>query len=156
MTGVRRLQESIGDGVFLGAHLHTYGFGMPVNDRKYYPFYAKCVELGIPVVMQVGHSAERMPSEMGRPLHIDDIALDFPELTIVGRAHRLAVGGGDDRPGLEAPQRLHRDLGAPPEVPRPVAGRVRELAGQGQGAVGHRLPRHGLPGRARRDRRARA
>ncbi len=84
MTGVRRLQESAADGVFVGAHLHTYGFGIPVNHRRYYPFYAKCVELDIPVVMQIGHSAERMPSEMGRPLHIDDIALDFPELTIVG------------------------------------------------------------------------
>jgi len=84
MSGVRRLQESVADGVFVGAHLHTYGFGIPVNDRKYYPFYAKCAELGVPVVMQVGHSAERMPSEMGRPLHVDDIALDFPELTIVG------------------------------------------------------------------------
>ena len=84
MAGVRRLQASVDDGIFVGAHLHTYGFGIPVNDRKYYPFYAKCDELGIPVVMQVGHSAERMPSEMGRPIHVDDIALDFPDLTIVG------------------------------------------------------------------------
>jgi predicted TIM-barrel fold metal-dependent hydrolase len=84
MTGVRRLQDNIGDGVFVGAHLHTYGFGIPVNHRRYYPFYAKCAELGVPVVMQVGHSAERMPSELGRPIHLDDIALDFPELTIVG------------------------------------------------------------------------
>jgi predicted TIM-barrel fold metal-dependent hydrolase len=68
----------------VGAHLHSYGFGIPVNHRRLYPFYAKCAELGVPVVMQVGHSAERMPSEMGRPIHIDDIALDFPELTIVG------------------------------------------------------------------------
>ena len=55
-----------------------------MNHRKYYPFYAKCAELDVPVVMQVGHSAERMPSELGRPIHVDDIALDFPELTIVG------------------------------------------------------------------------
>jgi predicted TIM-barrel fold metal-dependent hydrolase len=84
MDGVRRLERSVKDGPFVGAHLHTYGFGIPVNHRRYYPFYAKCAELGVPVVMQVGHSAERMPSEMGRPIHIDDIALDFPELTIVG------------------------------------------------------------------------
>jgi len=84
MDGVRRLEQSVREGPFIGAHLHTYGFGIPVNHRRYYPFYAKCAELGIPVVMQVGHSAERMPSEMGRPIHIDDIALDFPELTIVG------------------------------------------------------------------------
>lgn len=84
MAGVQRLDDSIGDGVFVGAHLHTYGFGLPINDRRYYPFYAKCAERGVPVVMQVGHSAERMPSALGRPILIDDIALDFPELTIVG------------------------------------------------------------------------
>jgi predicted TIM-barrel fold metal-dependent hydrolase len=84
MDGVRRLQEAVETGHFVGAHLHPYGFGIPVNHRRFYPFYAKCAELGVPVVMQVGHSAERMPSEMGRPLLIDDIALDFPELDIVG------------------------------------------------------------------------
>ena len=84
MRGVRRLEQWVRTGHFVGAHLHAYGFGLPINHRRFYPFYAKCVELGVPVVMQVGHSAERMPSEMGRPIHIDDIALDFPELTIVG------------------------------------------------------------------------
>lgn len=84
MAGVRRLEESVKDGPFVGAHLHPYGFNIPVNHRRLYPFYAKCAELGVPVVMQVGHSAERMPSAMGRPILIDDIALDFPELTIVG------------------------------------------------------------------------
>jgi len=83
MAGVRRLEHWVKRG-FVGAHLHPYGFGLPVNDRKFYPFYAKCAELGVPVVMQVGHSAERMPSAMGRPILIDDIALDFPELSIVG------------------------------------------------------------------------
>ncbi|MGI5131025.1 amidohydrolase family protein [Pseudonocardia sp. CA-107938] len=83
MRGVRRLEQWVRTGHFVGAHLHAYGFGLPINHRRFYPFYAKCVELGVPVVMQVGHSAERMPSEMGRPIHIDDIALDFPELTIV-------------------------------------------------------------------------
>jgi predicted TIM-barrel fold metal-dependent hydrolase len=86
MEGVRRLERWVkdGDGVFVGAHLHTYGFGIPINHRKYYPFYTKCAELEIPVVMQVGHSAERMPSALGQPVLIDDIALDFPELNIVG------------------------------------------------------------------------
>lgn len=84
MAGVRRLEEWVKEGTFIGAHLHPYGFNIPVNHRRLYPFYAKCAELGVPVVMQVGHSAERMPSAMGRPILIDDIALDFPELTIVG------------------------------------------------------------------------
>ncbi|MGV9797351.1 amidohydrolase family protein [Mycobacterium sp. NPDC003449] len=83
MAGVRQLAASVTDSGFVGAHLHTYGFGIPLNHRRYYPYYAKCVELDVPVVMQVGHSAERMPSELGRPILLDDIALDFPDLKIV-------------------------------------------------------------------------
>lgn len=83
MAGVRDLADSITNGGFVGAHLHTYGFGIPLNHRRYYPYYAKCVELNVPIVMQVGHSAERMPSHLGRPIHLDDVALDFPDLKIV-------------------------------------------------------------------------
>lgn len=84
MVGVKRMEKWMSTGEFVGAHLHTYGFDLPVNHRKYYPFYAKCAELGVPVVMQVGHSAERMPSKHGQPLLMDDIAMDFPELVLVG------------------------------------------------------------------------
>lgn len=83
MEGVKELERSVKELGFIGAHLHTYGFGIPVNDKVYYPYYAKCVELDVPVVMQIGHSAEFMPSETGRPILLDDIALYFPELRIV-------------------------------------------------------------------------
>jgi predicted TIM-barrel fold metal-dependent hydrolase len=83
LSGVRKLEQWVRNGAFVGAHLHTYGFGLAVNDRRYYPFYAKCAELGVPVVVQVGHSAEQMPSALGRPLLLDDVALEIPELTIV-------------------------------------------------------------------------
>lgn len=83
MKGVRELEKAILDHNFIGAHLHTYGFGLPLNHAKYYPFYAKCCELDVPVVLQVGHSAEFMPSSYGRPILLDEIALDFPELRIV-------------------------------------------------------------------------
>lgn len=84
MRGVREVETLVRKHNFKGAFLHTYGFGIPLNHRDYWPFYAKCEELGVPVVMQVGHSAERMPSELGRPIHLDDIALYFPELKLVG------------------------------------------------------------------------
>ena len=56
---------------------------VPIDDKKWYPVYAKCVELDVPLVVQVGHSAESMPSAAGRPLLLDDVALYFPELRIV-------------------------------------------------------------------------
>lgn len=83
MDGVRELERAVKEFNFIGAHIHTYGFELPYNHRRYYPFYTKCVELDVPVIMQVGHSAEFMPSAMGRPIDLDDIALDFPELKIV-------------------------------------------------------------------------
>jgi len=83
MDGVRELQTAVRDWGFEGAHLHSYGWGMDTNHRDFYPFYAKCVELDVPVVIQTGHSAERMPSSAGRPLLLDDVALYFPELRIV-------------------------------------------------------------------------
>ena len=69
---------------FKGVYIHTSGFGIPLTDRLNYRLYARCVELGIPVSMQVGHSAEHMSNERGRPIHLDTVALDYPELTLTG------------------------------------------------------------------------
>jgi len=62
---------------------HPISFGLPPNDKKCYPLYAKCIELGIPVGYQSGHSAEVLPSEPGHPMYADEVAMDFPELTLV-------------------------------------------------------------------------
>jgi len=82
-SGVRHFKNWISEGHFVGAHLHTYGFGLPIDHARYYPYYAACVEADVPLVVQVGHSAERMPSAAGRPILLDQIALDFPDLVIV-------------------------------------------------------------------------
>jgi predicted TIM-barrel fold metal-dependent hydrolase len=59
-------------------------WGLPPTDARYYPLYATCVDLGVPFCTQVGHTGPLRPSETGRPIpYIDQVALDFPELTIV-------------------------------------------------------------------------
>ena len=83
MDGVRALERAVKDHGFVGAHYHPFGFDVPVSDAALYPYYAKCVELGIPVVMQIGHSAEFMPSDVAKPLLLDRVALYFPELKII-------------------------------------------------------------------------
>ena len=51
----------------------------PPTDRRYYPLFAACVELGVPFCTQVGHTGPLRPSETGRPIpYIDQVALDFP------------------------------------------------------------------------------
>lgn len=61
---------------------HPMTFGVSPNDRRCYPLYAKCNELDIAVGLQVGHSAEVLPSDHGRPMLVDDVAIDFPDLRI--------------------------------------------------------------------------
>lgn len=63
-----------------------------VNDiEKCYPFWAKCQELGLKVLFHMGQTGIGMGAPGGRgirqkycrPLDVDDVACDFPELTIV-------------------------------------------------------------------------
>ncbi len=66
---------------------YMYGDGMTglaPNDKHYWPVYLKCAELGVPVAIQVGHTGPLLPSESGRPIYLDEVALAFPELTILG------------------------------------------------------------------------
>ena len=59
-------------------------WGLPPDDRRYYPLYAECVELDIPFCLQVGHTGPLRTSETGRPIpYLENVALDFPELRIV-------------------------------------------------------------------------
>ena len=69
---------------FKGVYVHIYGFDIPLNDAKMYPLFAKCVELDVPVSLQVGHVLEAMPSDGARPMYLDRIACDFPDLKLVG------------------------------------------------------------------------
>lgn len=79
---LRRIEVAVRDQGFSYVWFHPITFGLRPNDRRCYPLYAKCVELGIPVGLQVGHSAEVLPSEVGRPYYVDDVAMEFPTLKI--------------------------------------------------------------------------
>lgn len=81
---LKEVERAIKEYGFKGVYIHCYGFEIPLNHRLFYPLYSKCAELGISVSMQVGHSAEHMPSELARPILLDDIAMDFPEVNFVG------------------------------------------------------------------------
>jgi len=66
---------------------YAYGNGMwapPPSDKMYWPVYVACAELRVPVCIQVGHTGPLLPSECGRPIYLDEVALAFPELTIIG------------------------------------------------------------------------
>lgn len=54
-----------------------------VNDKKLYPVYMKCVELGIPMCINGGIVGPRMPSWPQHVEHFDEVLYDFPDLTMV-------------------------------------------------------------------------
>ena len=84
MEGVRELHRRVTDDGFKGLRMLPWLWETPPTDRRFYPLYAACVELGVPFCTQVGHTGPLRPSETGRPIpYIDQVALDFPELTIV-------------------------------------------------------------------------
>lgn len=78
------IERAVNEFNFKGVYVHIYGFDIPLHDAKMYPLYAKCDELKIPVSLQVGHVLEAMPSEHARPIYLDRIASDFPDLKLVG------------------------------------------------------------------------
>ncbi len=79
---IARIETAVREWGFGYAYFHPITFGVAPNDRRCYPLYSKCVELGVPVGFQVGHSAEVLPSEVGRPMLVDQVAIDFPDLKI--------------------------------------------------------------------------
>jgi len=88
MKGLADLTYAVKECGFVGAHLYPHWFGLAPDHAKYYPYYAKCAELGVPIMMQVGHNLvytreRRLPS-VGRPITLDQVAIDFPELTLIG------------------------------------------------------------------------
>jgi uncharacterized protein len=85
MEAVRELRRCVQELGFVGLRMLPWLWEVPPTDRRFYPLYATCVELGVPFCTQVGHTGPLCPSEPGRPIpYIDQIAIDFPELTIVG------------------------------------------------------------------------
>jgi predicted TIM-barrel fold metal-dependent hydrolase len=88
MSGVRALERAVRDMGFVGAHMYPHWFELAPDHAKWYPFYAKCVELDVPVQMQVGQSLVYTPEQrlksVGRPIALDAVACDFPELKLVG------------------------------------------------------------------------
>ncbi|HUA12550.1 MAG TPA: amidohydrolase family protein [Solirubrobacteraceae bacterium] len=84
MAAVRELRRCVEELGFSALRAIPWLWETPPTDRRYYPLYCACVELGVPFCTQVGHTGPLRPSETGRPIpYIDQVAIDFPELTVV-------------------------------------------------------------------------
>ena len=88
MAGLYALTEAVERYGFIGAHGYPHWFELAPDNARWYPFYSKCVELDIPILLQVGQSLVYEPKRplqsVGRPISLDQVACHFPELKLVG------------------------------------------------------------------------
>jgi len=83
-AAVRTLDGWVRHRGFRGVSLRPFMVGLPADDRHYYPVYAKCVELGVPVSIHASANwTENRPSDLGHPRYFDRVACDFPELKLI-------------------------------------------------------------------------
>jgi len=88
MQQLRDLEHAVRELGFVGAHCYPHWFRLAPDAAQWYPIYAKCCELDIPLMLQVGQNLIyrrdlRLPS-VARPILLDQVAIDFPELRIIG------------------------------------------------------------------------
>ena len=84
LDAVRQLDHDVKQLGAVGLKLYpSYQWFYP-NDQALYPLYAKAVELGVPVTFHTGSSTfAGSRIKYAQPIHLDDVAVDFPDLAIV-------------------------------------------------------------------------
>ena len=81
---LERVERAVNDFGLKGIKINPHAGHYP-NDERLYPIYEKATELAIPVVF---HTGVKAPTEGTRvkycqPIFLDDVAVDFPDMTII-------------------------------------------------------------------------
>ncbi|HEV2265548.1 MAG TPA: amidohydrolase family protein [Stellaceae bacterium] len=90
-AAIAEAQYAIRDLKMLGFHFHPIMGHFAVNERRFYPLWEAIAALKVPVMIDVGTTGmgAGMPGGLGAKLRhahpscIDELAADFPDLTIV-------------------------------------------------------------------------
>jgi uncharacterized protein len=87
MEGVRNLERAVKEFGCKAATAFPAGLcpQVPINDKKFYPLYAKCVELDVPICVCVGVPGPRVPMNVQHVELVDEVCWFFPELKFVMR-----------------------------------------------------------------------
>lgn len=84
-AAVQEIRRWANEEAFVGVRIVPWLWDRPPNDRLYYPLYVACIEAGVPLCTQIGHTGPLCRSEPGRLIpYLEDVLLDFPELVVVG------------------------------------------------------------------------
>lgn len=91
MMGVREARHLIESGAVKGFKFHPTCQGFFPNDRMAYGLYELINHYKLPAIFHTGHSGigtgmrggGGMRLKYSQPIHIDDVAVDFPDMTII-------------------------------------------------------------------------
>jgi len=122
MEAVREFEHAIKSLGLRGLNLAPWLHKLLANDKRYYPLYAKAVELNVPVVLAMSSHFDPTSSfETGNPTYLDEVCVFFPELKVIAShagwpwiLQMVAVAWRHPNVYLELsgirPRYLHRDL----------------------------------------------
>lgn len=87
MTAVRQIDEAVRHLGIKGVCMipAAYSPQVPINDKRMYPIYAKCVEHDIAALVSVGVPGPRIPFAAQQVDLVDEVCWFFPELRMVLR-----------------------------------------------------------------------
>lgn len=106
MKAVRELERAVRELGLRCFYATPYRFGIRANDKKFYPLYAKAAELDIPVFVYTTMTYRTdYAMDVGRPLYLDEVAMDFPELRLIA-----GLGGWPWVPEMIGVARRHRNV----------------------------------------------
>ena len=83
-VAVRDLEHAVKELGLKGLYVAPWELNIYSNDKRLYPLFAKCVELGVPLYIHCSINfgvGRRM--DLTHPIYLDAVANDFPDLKII-------------------------------------------------------------------------
>jgi hypothetical protein len=83
-VNLERIDYAVNDLGLRGIKLNPHS-GFYPNDERLYPVYEKATELGVPVLVHTGVKSpvEGTRVKYCRPIYLDDVVVDFPDMTLI-------------------------------------------------------------------------
>ena len=83
MKALRALERIAREQPVVLARITPFLINLPPNDKVYYPVYAKCIELDLPIAINTGLPGPPVPGQCQDPIYLDEVCIFFPELKLV-------------------------------------------------------------------------
>jgi uncharacterized protein len=83
MDAVRMVEIAVREYDFRAVRMMGALTNLRPNDALCFPIYTKCIELNIPVVINIGFPGPLRYAKFQRPIDLDDVCVTYPELMVV-------------------------------------------------------------------------